>query len=424
MTEYHASLSPSGASRWMACPGSAVLEAPLPDQDNTYSAEGTAAHIIAARCLTQHTSARDYLGESLKVSERYSFIVDSDMARHVDDYVALVRELAEGKTLLVEQRVPIGHITGEQDAGGTSDAIIVDAKNRHITVVDLKYGVGLKVDAQENPQLQLYALGAIRLCETLAEFDHASMVIHQPRLNHVSQWEDVPVADLERFAETVAAAGDNTRVAQRKHEDPGIDANAWADAYLHPGEDTCKFCKAKAICPALLASVVEITSGGVATAEDFAEFKVDKPNKDTGDNYLSIAMGKVAQVEQWCKAVRAEAERRLVAGDKIDGWKLVEGKLGNRVWTSELEAEQALKKLRLKTDEIWVRKLVSPTGVEKLLKRTKPKQWEALQEHITRAAGALSVAPATDPRPALVPAKATAEDFSAFAKQEEGIQES
>jgi hypothetical protein len=414
MTEYHASLSPSGAVRWMSCPGSVVLEEPYSDEDSVFAAEGTAAHIIAARCLTHHTSAREYLGETLKVSKRWTFVVDTPMAAFVDDYCKLVRELAEGKTLLVEQRVPIGHITGEADAGGTSDAIIIDAKRKHITVVDLKYGVGNPVSAQENPQLQLYALGAIRLCETLAEFDHATMVIHQPRLNAVSQWEDVPVSDLERFAEQVSAAGDTTRSAQAKHADPGVDTTAWQDAYLRPGESACKWCKAKAGCPALTDLVVETT--GSATAADFAEFTPEKPNKDTGNNFLSMAMSKVGLVETWCKAIRAEAERRLVAGEKLDGWKLVEGKLGNRVWNSEPEAEEALKKLRLKTDEIWERKLVTPTSLEKLLKKDKPKVWEKMQEHIVRAAGKTSVAPSTDPRPALVPATATAEDFGEFVK--------
>jgi len=414
MTEYHASLSPSGAVRWMSCPGSVVLEEPYPDEDSVFAAEGTAAHIIAARCLTHHTSAREYLGESLQISKRWSFVVDTPLATYVDDYCKLVREFAAGKTLLVEQRVPIGHITGEADAGGTSDAIIIDAKNKHITVIDLKYGVGVAVDARENSQLQLYALGAIRLCETLAEFDHATMVIHQPRLNSVSQWEDVPVAELERFAEGVAAAADTTRAAQRKHADAGVDTKDWAEAYLRPDEKACKWCKAKSSCPALSDLVVETT--GAATAADFAEFVPEKPDKRTGNNYLSVAMGKVELVEQWCKAIRAEAERRLVAGETLDGWKLVEGRLGNRVWDSEPAAEEALKKLRLKADEIWERKLISPTAAEKLLKKDKPKVWEKLQEHIIRAAGKLSVTNADDPRPALVPATATAEDFGEFVK--------
>lgn len=422
MAEYHAKLSPSGASRWMACPGSVVLEAGRPDEDSVFAAEGTAAHILASRCLVENTGARSYLGESIRISDQWTFIVDTNMAGYVDDYCALVREMAEGKTLLVEQRVPIDHITGESGAGGTADAIIVDANQRRITVIDLKYGLGVPVSAQDNPQLQLYALGAIWLCEPLAEFDHASMVIHQPRLNSVSQWEDVPVANLERFAEEVAAAADTTRAAQKNHVSPGIDAAAWQEAYLHPGESQCKFCKAKASCPALTDLVVETT--GTATVEDFAEFVPDTPGKDIGANFLSMAMGKVELVELWCKAIRAEAERLLVSGEKLEGWKLVEGRLGNRAWLNEPEAEAALKKLRLKADEMWERKLITPTGAEKLFKKQKPKVWEKLQKHITRAPGKLSVAPATDPRPGLVPAAATAEDFGDLVKQEEGVQES
>ena len=89
-------------------------------------------------------------------------------------------------------------------------------------------------------------------------------------------------------------------------------------AALVPGEKQCRFCKAKATCPALREEVTSIS--GPATAADFAAFVPDVPDAETGDNYLSIAMSKVDMVEGWCKAVRAETERRLLAGQTVDGW--------------------------------------------------------------------------------------------------------
>ena len=174
----------------------------------------------------------------------------------------------------------------------------------------------------------------------------------------------------------------------------------WQKAYLNPGEKQCRFCKAKATCPALLAEVTDIVHE-TATLADFADLMPVQPNSDTSDNYLSIAMSKVDLVEGWCKAVRAETERRLLDGKAVDGWKLVEGRKGNRAWTDEAEVEEMFKKsFRLRDDEMYTRKLISPTAAEKLLKDN-PKRLKRAMELTSRAEGKPSVAPAADKRPAL-----------------------
>ena len=198
----HAKLSPSGAHRWMACPGSVVLEADYPDEGSSYAREGSAAHELAAIVLEEDDdTAANYIGKRVEFydgDEPVLWEVTEDMARHVDDYVKLVREYAQGGTLMVEQRLGIGHITGEEGAKGTSDVVIV--KGGELIVMDLKFGMGVKVDAAENPQLQLYALGALNEFDMLADFHTITMVIHQPRLNHVSEWS-IPVQDLHAFAD-------------------------------------------------------------------------------------------------------------------------------------------------------------------------------------------------------------------------------
>jgi len=404
---YHAKLSPSGAHRWMTCPGSVVLEAAYPDKGSVYADEGTAAHTLAAWCLTDGLPAEEYIGEVIHVGER-QFKVDKTMAGHVANYVKLVKGLAEGGTLLVERQVPIGHLTGEDGATGTSDAVIIKATERNLSVVDLKYGMGVQVDAKDNQQLQMYALGAYEAYGLLADFDTVSMYIHMPRLNYVGEFH-VSVADLKAFGEEVRFAARQVELAQT------LDG---VGTMLNPGEKQCRFCKAKATCPALLAEVTEVVGGApVATAAEFAEFMPVNNDVEVGDNYLSMAMDKVGLVEDWCKAIRAEVERRLLQGVQVPGYKLVEGKQGNRAWVDQDKVEEAMKAMRIKADDMYDKKLISPTTAEKLLK-TDPKKWDKLKELITRASGKPSVAPATDKRPALAVHTATADEFAALANTE------
>lgn len=408
---YHAKLSPSGAHRWMTCPGSVVLEAAYPDEGSVFADEGTAAHTLAAWCLTDGLPAEEYIGEVIHVGKR-QFKVDKTMAGHVANYVKLVRELAEGGTLLVERQVPIGHLTGEDGATGTSDAVIIKAVERNLSVVDLKYGMGVQVDAKDNQQLQMYALGAYEAYGLLADFDTVSMYIHMPRLNYVGEFH-VSVAELLQFADRVREAADLVNANARVYantEDTSL-------LNLRPGEKQCRFCKAKATCPALLAEVTDVVGGKPATAEDFAEFMPVNNDVEVGDNYLSMAMDKVELVENWCKAIRAEVERRLLQGTQVPGYKLVEGKQGNRAWVDQDKVEAAMKAMRIKADDMYDKKLISPTTAEKLLK-TDPKKWDKLKELITRASGKPSVAPATDKRPALAVHTATADEFAALANTE------
>ena len=403
----HAKLSPSGAHRWMACPGSVVLEAEYPDSGSDYAREGSAAHELAAIVLEEDGDrASNYVGKKVEFydgDDPVLWEVTEDMARHVDDYVKLVREYAQGGTLMVEQRLGIGHITGEEGAKGTSDVVIV--KGGELVVMDLKFGMGVKVDAAENPQLQLYALGALNEFDMLADFHTITMVIHQPRLNHVSEWS-IPVAQLQEFGLEAMAAANITRDAEEVLEKN--DKLDWM--YLNPGEKQCKFCKAKADCPALRAEITEVVGGSAAASiDEFAEFMPETIDMQTGDNYLPIAMSKVELVEQWCKAVRAEVERRLFAGQKVDGYKLVEGKRGSRKWADEKDAEALFKSFRLRQDEMYDFSLISPTKAEKLFKEN-PKRWAKVQDLITQSAGRPSVAPATDKRQEIA-VQPVADDF-------------
>jgi hypothetical protein len=403
----HAKLSPSGAHRWMRCPGSVVLEAQYPDESSSYAREGTAAHELAALVLEDgDATAQTYVGKRIAYNdhgEDVQWPITQDMADYVDDYVKLVRERAEGATLLVERKLPIDHITGEKGATGTSDVVIIDHANAEIVVIDLKYGMGVRVSAEENEQTQLYALGALEEYSVLGDFAHVSMLIHQPRLNHVSEWT-ITVEQLLTFAKSASFAAGQCDLAR------SLDGEDAIAGFLSPGEKQCRFCKAKATCPALRAEITEVVGGSsAATLDEFSDFTPEPVDMQTGDNYLPIAMAKVGMVEDWCKAVRAEVERRLLAGQNVDGYKLVEGKRGPRKWVGDDAVEQLFKSFRLRQDEMYDFSLISPTKAEKVFKEN-PKRWAKVKDLITQSTGKPSVAPATDKRQAIA-VQSVADDF-------------
>lgn len=365
----HAQLSPSSAVRWMACPGSVALCKDLPDTSSKFADEGTDAHELAALCLETGADAKAHEGRAMAMG----FTVNAEMVLAVQDYLDYVRNVVANTNgqLLVEQRLPITDITGELDAYGTSDVVILTADE--LIVVDLKFGRGLVVEADDNPQLQIYALAAYREFSLAQDFQTVRLVIHQPRLGAVSEWVQT-VADLEDFAEEVMEAANFTR-------EP--------NAFLNPTTKGCKFCKAKATCPTLREEVMDA-------------FDTIKP--DAEPDQLAVAMGKADLIEGWLKAIRAEVESRLFAGAAVPGWKVVQGKKGNRAWTSKEEAEATLKAMRIKHEDMYDYSVISPTSADKLAKAEiiGPRQWPKLQALITQAEGKPSVAPESDKRPALV----------------------
>lgn len=422
MSEYHAVHSPSGAKKRFACPGSLAMEAGLPNEGNDYTDEGTAAHALASMCLKDGSHPSAYLGRVLTVVDGVyrpdgecpvsyqsarSYTVDVEMAGKVNVYVQSVRKFAEGNTLDVEQALPIGHVSGEDGATGTGDAIIVTADYKELQAHDLKYGMGVEVSAVENEQGLYYLSGALELhrpeFEAIGEMpERFRFVIHQPRLDHLSEWscsydELMAWQAKARKAEDYARTALEQKAAWINTEDPPV---------LVPGEH-CKsaFCRARSTCPALASFVqhqVQCDFDVMLTDKNIAA-RIPTDLKELGAKFAVLDI-----ISDWIKQVRARAEGALFEyNNSADvqaalGLKLVQGKKGGRTWLKAEEAIALLKKMRMKTEEIFDLSVKSPPALEKQLAET-PKRWQRILDAklITQAEGKPSVAPITDKRPAL-----------------------
>lgn len=371
MTGKHAICSPSGASGWMTCPAWS--------SDSTgskFAREGSAAHALAERTLTEQNVAMAYLGEEIIIDDE-TFTVDVEMASNVQKYVDLVRSIPG--ELFVEQKLPLESITGEKDAEGTSDAVII--LHDQLFVVDLKYGMGVRVDAEENKQLMIYALAAMEKFSEKYKIKHVHMIISQPRLNHISEW-DCTAQYLCEFALKVK---------------PAAAKKLAGSIEMHPSVDGCRWCSKKSNCSALLMYSMNL----IADDFDAPADKVDvKPDDELDEIYPKLALA-----EMWIEAVRAKIEQRLLDGHQFNSVKLVAGKLGNRRWSDDRRAEQLMRELDLEDEEMYSFDVLSPPKMEKMLKQ-KPEAWEALKLLVVQPEGKPIIADISDKRPAI------SEDFS------------
>jgi hypothetical protein len=412
----HAVLSPSGAHRWMNCIGAPAMEMGLPDGSNEYSDEGTCAHNVAAMCFKEKRPATAYIGRYVDVGPCRAYEFREDMAEAVQCYVDMVDSLPGEK--FYEVAVPIGHLTGEEGATGTADVVSMTDDFEEIIVVDLKFGMGVFVNVERNKQAMTYALGALKKYDVLGSIKRVRMFIHQPRISEApSEW-DCTVEELLAFAAEVEDKAAQARLAITLRD-------AWmhepdTGGYLTPGDEQCKFCKAKATCPALAKFVQENVGADfeVLATPNSIDIPIRLASLDAP--VLAMRLTATGLIEDWIKAVRAEAERKLLAGETVPGYKIVQGRQGNRKWSDPDAVEKMMKEtFRLTNEQMYDFKLISPTTAEKLAPKldkdgkVKPmkegapepvigvRQWPKLATLITRAEGAMSVAPESDPRPAI-----------------------
>jgi hypothetical protein len=410
----HATLGPSGWDRWGACPGSVLLTEHLPYSSSGYADEGTAAHQLLEDCLQSGLGAEDLLGREYIVNGNL-YVVDMDMADAVNTALAWVAEEIDevrGDILMSEQQVPIAHLTGETDAEGSADVIGIVDGGKTLVVMDYKHGKGVQVYATEkldseayergekpqpNGQLAMYGLGSLHMLAPLYdEIEKVKLVIMQPRLD----WRDdvtLTVAELRAFGDKVTLAAGKVEL-NRDLAAQGLLID------LVPTDKGCKFCKAKHTCPALSG----LTSNALSIASSAADFDdLTLPKKaasvvvdeSISTEKLAEAMRAAPLIEDFIKAVRAEVERRLFAGEEVPGFYIGEGKKGNRAWLDKEEAALELTKSgRLKVDEAFDKVVISPTKAEKLLK-DRPKIWSKIAPLIGQSEGKPSVCKVGDKNP-------------------------
>ena len=371
MPNKHALLSASSAYRWLACPPSALLSAKYEDTSSSYAQEGTAAHALAeykvlkalGRKADDPTENLDYFNEEMdEATDAY--------AGYVLEQVAEAKKATTDPIVLVEQRVDFS--TYVPDGFGTADALII-ADNK-LSITDLKYGRGVLVEADHNPQLMCYALGAYEMFSALYDIETVSMTIFQPRRDNVSVFE-MKASDLLDWAENTLK--------------PKAELAAEGKGDFTAGEH-CRFCKAKADCRAR-------AEANLALARyDFAL----PPTLTDAD--IEAILPLLDELTSWAEDIKAYALTRAVAGKEWHGYKLVAGR-SNRKYVNE---DAVAKKVSDAGFNPYEEKLLGITAMAKLLGKNRFE--ELLSSLIEKPQGKPTLVPESDKRPAMNSAK---EDF-------------
>ncbi len=370
----HAVLSPSAASRWLACTPSARLEERFPDNAGDFAKEGTLAHafgetFLLGLMLGENASKEvsDRL-ENLRNEEFYSI----ELEDYADEYAAFVweefcriRKETPDAVLRIEEKIDLTEYV--PDGFGTGDAVII--ADGTLTVIDLKYGKGVKVSAVENKQMMLYALGTLRRYELLYGIDKVRMIIYQPRLGNVSEWEaDVP--DIKSWAKDYLA--------------PRAAMAFKGEGDFVPG-DHCRFCRAKALCKALAEKNIE------AARHEFDEVGL------MSDEEVAAVLAEAEGIKTWITSVEDYALKAALEGKRFPGFKLVEGR-SIRKYADEGKVAETLLGFGYKEEQIYKPKeLKTITAMEKTL--TKKTFSELLGGLVIKPAGKPTLVPETDARP-------------------------
>jgi hypothetical protein len=408
----------------MACAGRLALEAAYPNLSNEHSDRGTACHFVAAQVLTSSTGqleAADYLDDPVLVSDpdepkRY-VTFDSDLVEMTQGYCDEITELRKHAVeTMIETRVEFSDYIGVPDQFGTADVIMLRPMELvgvepefELQVCDLKTGYHY-VDAEENSQCMLYALGALRLFDLAYNIKQVRCMIYQPRHGGMREWT-CSVEHLLAFAKTAKAAAQRVEEATASYDEDRAsgDGQLWEATYLHPNpnEVDCAHCRARPTCPAAkrkLESMME------CTFDEVIEGKLDREGalENRSPESISKAMQAVGFMEDFCKDVRAECERRLLLSMPVEGFGLELGRQGARAWKDKEAAETYLRKsLRLPLEKVFDMSLKSPTSIEamagfkngkaspklKALAVVSEKQWKKMQANIQRS----------DPKPSVKP---------------------
>ena len=377
----HAFLSPSAAHRWLHCTAAPALESRVEDSGSTYAEEGTLAHAYCALKLKRFLH-RDTREEEAEISELYDRYHTGEMDEYTDAYQAIVlekyntaRALTRDARMLVETRLSFERYMPE--AFGTADAVII--ADGLMEVIDFKYGKGVKVSAWENPQMQIYALGAYEAYSDEYRIDRVRMTIVQPRIDNLSEFE-MGVDDLLAWAENELKPKAREAFSGYGKQEPG---------------DWCRFCRAKNLCRARRDKVLALEAFGGRLPEG-AKGAENAPGPLLTDAEVADALTRGEQLVTWYNGLKEYALQACLNGKDIPGYKAVAGR-STRDWADLDAAFAALQERGIDEVLLWERKPVTVAGLEKAI--GKKAFTEAAQGLVVTQPGKPTLVPATDKRP-------------------------
>lgn len=397
---------------WFNCHGSLWLNKDEPDQQSEYAAEGTTAHALAEYCLKNNTPTEALIGMKTAVND---INVSNEMAEYIQDYVDTVKGIRDSMSNViafdVEQKLDFSDLLDlsanintmytdytPEKSYGTADVVLLG--DGELQVHDLKYGRGVRVSAENNKQLLIYALAAYHCYSLGCEINKISVHIHQPRLKHYSGFTLTP-EELFKFGEQLK---EKAGIAYNIYLNGPQSANDFC-----AGESQCRFCRAAGKCETLAKHVENVIDADFTNLDDEV---IEGVSNDEGEA-LAKKFKAIDMIKSWIKAVETRVQAQLQLGNSVPGFKLVIGRQGNRAWVSEEDAEKTLKTFRLKQDEIYSRKLITPTQALKVLKGSEIRI-KKLESLITRPEGKPTIVPESDKRPAISPA----DDFTDLTQEE------
>lgn len=389
MPEKHALLSASSAARWLNCPPSAKICAENSDKDSTYAAEGTLAHSMCEIKLTAYTAAIPKRTVTTRINKiKKNALYHPEMDGYTDEYADYVKKIAlsypSKAHIAVERQVDYSNYAPE--GFGTADCIIIHGSELHI--IDFKYGKGIPVSAKDNPQLKLYALGALNSYGMLYAIQKIFLHIVQPRLDNFSNWE-IDIQSLREWGESIKPT------AQLAFEGKGEFKSG----------DHCRFCKLKSTCRKRADDNLKL-----------AKYEFAKPAEITkdgepvlSDEEVGIILSLAGNLKKWVEDIEKYALTAILNGKNISGWKAVEGR-GTRQFTDIEKVPEILSSINLPAEIAYERKMLTVAQLEKAVGKTV--FTEAFSSIVEKTKGKPTLALVSDKRPKYVQGTTAQEDFN------------
>ncbi|MEY8321973.1 DUF2800 domain-containing protein [Lachnospiraceae bacterium 46-61] len=337
----HAKLSASSAIKWLNCTASIRMEENIPKEESTFAKEGTTAHTLAElklRCAIGSISKEEYDREIEKLE------IDEEMEKHTECYKNFVLEkyrknLTYSNDVLIAIEKCVDYSRFARKGFGTADALLIC--DRHIDVIDLKYGKGVEVSAENNPQIMLYALGALEEYDWLYDIKNVTMAIYQPRKNNISTFE-MTAKELYQWGESIQ------NIAEEAYNGNG---ECVPGAHCTEG-----FCRAIPICRAFAESMCEVSKYQGKKLSELSHYEI------------AHIIEKAESLAKWAKGIKEYALQQALQGVEFKGYKVVEGRKTRAYSIPDDDVAKILFKKGYTEDIVYKKSLRTVADMEKQLK--------------------------------------------------------